>query len=371
MGWNKGTAYLIDQVAGDKDEFSLENRIFNFQCGLLVLIVMIIVLLNIVLSLGMAMVILSIFTLFIFALMYYLSRIHKKTDAVFWPYVVIMILIQCGAWFLNGGADSSNVITMLGMGVVFSIISRKDRRIPVVLLYIFSITVLYGLAYWHPEWVTPYSNRLVMFIDCYISFLYTFVGLFFGIAIVMNNYHSVIRIVEQEKEQLVILTQRDTLTGTYNRRYMEAALEVADENSRISNKGYCLIVIDIDYFKHINDAFGHMGGDQVLIDFVAQVGASIGPKDVLGRVGGEEFLIICAENMSQSAGEMAEKLRGVIESTSVEYDGKQIHYTASFGVSCSDEIHVDGPELWKMADKALYVAKNKGRNRVELFLYRS
>jgi len=367
MRWKERVNFLVERLTGDKNEISLEHRIFNLQCGLLVLIMVIIVTMNTVLSLGAVLIAITVFSMFVIGSMYYISRVKKKTDLVFWPYVIYMILVQSCAWFVNGGAQSSNVITLMSEGVIFSIIARKDRRILLGFLFMLNFTVLYGVEYYYPNLIVPYTNRLSQFSDCYISFVYCFVGLFSVIAIIMDNYNNVIQLVEQEKQQLVILTQRDTLTGTYNRSFMEAALDVADEERKMNGREYCLIVIDIDHFKHINDRFGHMGGDIVLIDFADKIGSNIGPLDLLGRVGGEEFLILCYKTDTLSVVERAEHLRRIVEENAVDYEGQEIRCTASFGVSCSDDSHRNGRELWKSADKALYVAKNNGRNRVEVF----
>lgn len=356
---------LLEHISGNEDETSLEHRIFNLQCGILVVIMVIIVMMNVILNLGILLIVITVLAMLLFTLMYYLSRVYKLTDAIFWPYVIILMLIQCAAWYINGGAESSNVITMLAMGILLSIITRKDRRLPLSIFYILVISALYGTEYLYPQLITPYSNKLSFYIDSYVSFLYSFIGLFSMIAIVLNSYHRLIAVVEQEKAQLTVLTQRDTLTGTYNRRYMEAALIAADQLNKAADQGYCLIVIDLDHFKNINDAYGHMGGDKVLIEFVTLLSASIAPHDLLGRVGGEEFLIICRESSSETALQKAEECRKLIESSVISYDNNEIRLTASFGVSCNASSSIDGRELWKMADKALYIAKNNGRNRVE------
>ncbi|RIV90647.1 sensor domain-containing diguanylate cyclase [Aurantiacibacter xanthus] len=164
------------------------------------------------------------------------------------------------------------------------------------------------------------------------------------------------------QEKLRTQSLRDPLTGLYNRRYMEDALErhlkIAERNATPTS----VIMIDLDHFKQINDSHGHGKGDAVLRDVAAQLTASVRPTDTIARYGGEELIVIMPECELGHAIDKAELLRSRIESLSTLH-GTSI--TASFGVACVPETSSSVRELVPMADAALYVAKKAGRNCVK------
>ena len=163
------------------------------------------------------------------------------------------------------------------------------------------------------------------------------------------------------EERLKQLATTDPLTNTYNRRYFNEILQ--NELSRVQryNTPLTFIILDIDHFKEVNDTFGHIVGDHVLIQLSALITTELRDSDVLARWGGEEFTIL-APNCDTACGlQLAEKLRLVIEKTAFPDVGK---LTCSFGVT-NYHAHDDQHKLIKRADDSLYRAKKAGRNRVE------
>ncbi|MDX1776253.1 MAG: diguanylate cyclase [Desulfobulbales bacterium] len=165
---------------------------------------------------------------------------------------------------------------------------------------------------------------------------------------------------------LEILATQDPLTGCLNRRsFFTRAAEQFKENQANKTPISC-IMVDIDLFKSINDTYGHAVGDVVIQEFANILLSSIKGTDLLCRYGGEEFCITLPQCRLDVAGEIAERTRSKIEKRCIMYApaGLEISITSSFGVSSSelgaDSLH----ELIEQADKALYMAKNKGRNRV-------
>ena len=126
---------------------------------------------------------------------------------------------------------------------------------------------------------------------------------------------------------------------------------------------FAVVLIDVDFFKNVNDTFGHDIGDKVLLEIAKILQESIRGTDILGRWGGEEFLIICHETNTAQAAIIAEKIRVKIENTAFEYVGIQ---TCSFGVSEYSLLDGNSDAVVKRADNALYEAKENGRNRVEI-----
>ena len=164
------------------------------------------------------------------------------------------------------------------------------------------------------------------------------------------------------REKLRTQALRDPLTGLYNRRYMEDALERYASLSDSSHKPMAVIMIDLDHFKRLNDEHGHAAGDAVLRETAAAIIGAIRPSDVACRYGGEELVVIMADCGLDDAMVRAETLRARIESLS-EVHGMRI--TASFGVAAAPDTAPDGSGLIAAADAALYRAKAAGRNRVE------
>jgi len=158
-----------------------------------------------------------------------------------------------------------------------------------------------------------------------------------------------------------ILSITDKLTGIFNRLKLDEALNDEFNRSNRFKSSFGIIIIDIDYFKRVNDTYGHLVGDQLLIQFAKILKENIRKVDVLGRWGGEEFMIICPETNYQGTIKVAESLREIIN----KYEFLTIdNISASFGVSIYDgDENIDN--VIARADDALYKAKENGRNRVE------
>ena len=122
-------------------------------------------------------------------------------------------------------------------------------------------------------------------------------------------------------------------------------------------------MIDLDHFKLVNDNLGHEAGDMVLREIITPISTAIRPRDLFGRMGGEEFLVFLSGADHQMADIVAERIRKEIENLQVVYREQKVQITASFGVAEWDG-HADLDELFYQADKALYHAKNRGRNQV-------
>jgi diguanylate cyclase (GGDEF)-like protein len=171
-------------------------------------------------------------------------------------------------------------------------------------------------------------------------------------------------LLENQRKELEKLATTDSLTGIYNRnRLKEIALY---EFKKIKRDKYplSLVMFDIDHFKKINDTFGHNVGDYTLKAVASLVGSLIRESDTFARWGGEEFIILAPNTGLQNAAILAEKLRASIEAYNFETVGR---VTSSFGVAEASTNRLDFEELVERTDKALYVAKKGGRNRVELF----
>ncbi|MBV1698229.1 MAG: PleD family two-component system response regulator [Hyphomicrobiales bacterium] len=158
----------------------------------------------------------------------------------------------------------------------------------------------------------------------------------------------------------------DGLTGLFNRRYMENHLGTLIEQAAARGKPLAVMVLDIDYFKSINDTYGHDAGDDVLRDFARRVKRSIRGIDLACRVGGEEFVVVMPETDMAVAAMVAERLRRRIASEpfSISQGSQSLPVTLSIGIAALRGQDDNAAALIKRADQALYRAKRDGRNRV-------
>jgi diguanylate cyclase (GGDEF)-like protein len=165
------------------------------------------------------------------------------------------------------------------------------------------------------------------------------------------------------REKLRTQSLRDPLTGLYNRRYMEDALDRYVSLAERTGSPTSVLMIDLDDFKRLNDQHGHAKGDAVLRDIAAQLVGGLRPSDVVSRYGGEELMVILPGCSLEGAEIKAESLRARIEGLS-EAHGTPI--SASFGVASVPETSTSPADVVPMADAALYIAKQAGKNCVRL-----
>lgn len=165
------------------------------------------------------------------------------------------------------------------------------------------------------------------------------------------------------KEQAI----RDPLTGVYNRHYLDEMLprELVRASRELSELS--IVMIDLDHFKVINDTYGHAAGDEVLKKISACLVSSIRQNDFIARFGGEEFIIVMPGMPSDQAYERMEACRKEIEKTVTLYKNNKITITISGGISSCITYHETQDELIKVADDALYVSKDNGRNKITFF----
>jgi len=190
---------------------------------------------------------------------------------------------------------------------------------------------------------------------------YTMLWILFGvssfiIAFLVFRYQT----LTQHNKELKHLSQTDNLTKIYNRIKLNSVLTEQMNLYKRFHESFGVILIDIDYFKKVNDKYGHDIGDIVLVEFVQVLKNNIRDVDYLGRWGGEEFLLVCPKMKEEGVKKLAQKLQGKLEASFFTQVAKM---TASFGATvCSEDTTIK--ELIKNADVALYESKNNGRNQV-------
>jgi diguanylate cyclase (GGDEF)-like protein len=186
-----------------------------------------------------------------------------------------------------------------------------------------------------------------------------------GVVLLLIAYQY--RTIKEHNKKLMALNKKletlsitDTLTKLYNRRYLDTRMHEAIDLFRRYETPFSLVLMDIDNFKNINDTQGHAKGDTVLQKIAEILSDHSRANDIVGRWGGEEFLIICPHSTIESARHLAEKMCRAIEKETFALD---ISVTASFGVAGFAE-NDTGDSIIAKVDKALYRAKAEGKNRV-------
>jgi diguanylate cyclase (GGDEF)-like protein len=160
--------------------------------------------------------------------------------------------------------------------------------------------------------------------------------------------------------------QIDSLTGVLNRRSLIERLDAACLRARARGLPISLLFIDLDYFKEINDSFGHPAGDACLAAIIPPIQAELRQSDIIGRYGGEEFVVILSSADTAAAHPIAQRILERVAGVRVEGFGEPIALTCSIGVATSDMLGVWGEHLIAQADAAVYAAKRSGRNRVQV-----
>jgi diguanylate cyclase (GGDEF)-like protein len=190
----------------------------------------------------------------------------------------------------------------------------------------------------------------------------------FNLVMFFHTILLAILLVAMTKERLELdqrtKAQTDPLTGALNRRALMTKGDRLIRRHQMESKNLCLLYLDIDHFKALNDRVGHSGGDDVLSKFVAVVHDNIRPTDLLFRIGGEEFCCLLPYTSMAQAEQAAERIRARVERTTVDIPGSPERTTVSIGVASTDLFGYDLNTLMRLADKAVYDAKRQGRNRV-------
>jgi diguanylate cyclase (GGDEF)-like protein len=190
----------------------------------------------------------------------------------------------------------------------------------------------------------------------------------FNLIVFFHALMLTVLIVAMSKERLEFeqrtKAQTDPLTGALNRRaFMSRGGRLAQRH-RHQSAPLCLLFLDIDHFKSLNDRFGHSGGDDVLMTFVTVVHGNIRPTDFLFRIGGEEFCCLLPHTRPDQACIVAERIRQQFEMATVDVAGTPVQATVSLGIASTDVFGYDLDTLMRRADTAVYAAKRQGRNRV-------
>jgi diguanylate cyclase len=277
-------------------------------------------------------------------------------------YLIFSIILSAIDQYVNAGINAF-LIACIGIGVIF-------------LMNPIQAVITYGLAFFlfHFGISLTQLNHDILLSERVNSI--SAIGISFGIALILwrNSIYKIMqekeieaqnKILEEKNKQLEFLATHDSLTGLLNR--MEFMKITSKEMAKMNrtNSETCIVLMDIDHFKHVNDDFGHPTGDKVLKEVGIILTEILSRQHYSARLGGEEFIFLLPETTLQEGILVAEKIKTMIQLHLFTYGNESIKVTASLGVASLNITEADPfTSCYHRADIALYQAKNGGRNRV-------
>lgn len=187
-----------------------------------------------------------------------------------------------------------------------------------------------------------------------------------GLLPVISTVGYLLMCTEFSQRELAKAASLDYLTGICNRRAIEDLAKRSIAAARRHGIPMAMMIIDVDHFKRINDDFGHQAGDGALVETVERLRDSLRSEDLVGRLGGEEFVAVMPNTDAASALAAAERMRAAFADTPMQIDGRALTITVSIGVAVLDAQDQQYAHLLRRADRAMYAAKSAGRNKVML-----
>lgn len=296
---------------------------------------------------------------------------HRQRGDLGTPISVLIgaaILVEAAlVWYAFFGANEGLrfVITplyafiLLGWSAI-SIIFRGPGRVAAEWLATL-VTLLFALLLLATGWIFFEKGEIYQLYSELILYLALPLG-FISLAL-----FTFLLMASDLSKEINLQSITDQLTGTLNRRGMEEAMKPAYSRARRYEQPLAVVMTDIDYFKTINEDYGHITGDNALTIFAVTLRDELRIEDVIGRMGGEEFVMILPNTSSAEAKALIERLRHVVASTLISTNEYKFNMTASFGLTSLMETDEDIEDAIQRADKALDYAKMLGRNRVEVY----
>jgi diguanylate cyclase (GGDEF)-like protein len=306
-----------------------------------------------------------LFTREIADLKHFSPRIYAVFGWFAWAFVAVTLanlakLVGFGMWVSAAGNLLFIAISIFTLVVSFLAWRRGNRAagwflIAWVLLEGFTITAAVRFLFI----ASVDSSPLLYYYGLPLSMVAAAVLIALGVADRLRAQR--LALTEAEKR-----AQTDPLTGVLNRRSLIERLEAACLRARARGLPIALLFIDLDHFKQINDSFGHQAGDACLRAIIDPIHAELRQSDVIGRYGGEEFVVILSSADAAAAAPIAQRILERVAAVQVGGFGNPIRLTCSIGIAASDTLGVWDEHLIARADAAVYVAKRRGRNQVQM-----
>ncbi len=305
----------------------------------------------------------------LFAVLYALSRLSGRTNASWFAGPVFLIVFFLPSlWIFNGGASSGTAYVVVLLDSFIVVLATGDEAHPrervIAFLSMCSliavVCLLLWLEYTRPDLVYSYDNRTVRFLDMAVSMLIAVTGNFLILRTYVAQHHRDFARIRKYSETLEVLAQTDSMTGLLNHVHGIARLEAEISKAHRYGRRLSIVMLDLDWFKSINDEFGHQAGDEVIIRFSDGLRRCSRVFDVPIRYGGEEFILILPETGLEAARVVGERIRSYLLGAASWVPRK---ITVSGGiVECAEDDTADS--MVRRADELLYRAKHSGRDRI-------
>jgi len=243
---------------------------------------------------------------------------------IIWFYLLILV-----AYMVNDKATGI-LYTMASIGIILTVNAYIDLQLSQIAIN---------------------SGVLGLIIGSYLSYVYTNK---------VTNYENSLK---EKNNTLHVLASTDYLTGIMNKRIFNEIAKHYFQTAQKDHLNLTLLLLDLDYFKKVNDTYGHQIGDKLLIEFVQVVEKLLKKSDIFARIGGEEFAILLSQIEHEDAYNFSEMIRKNVEEISLQHNNENIYITTSIGIAQNNITDISFDDIFSRADISLYKAKKSGRNQ--------
>ena len=361
---------IITKIMGSEKDFLLEHRFLNITVLIGMLIAFSSTVLNIIIGLHISIILIKFFTgVMLFLLYYHSINKNKHMKLVYTSLLMLSLLIYPLLFIYKSGSSGIIPIVIVFHSSMLAIILSKYKYKIFIAIHFISIIIIFVVEYFYPDVIVGYETKIARLIDVGVTLIVISAFTFILNLMIIKQYNSSLNKVNNMHKELIDKNKElkrisitDELTGIYNRRFIIERLNDALDN-RNSTKILSVIMFDIDDFKGINDNYGHLAGDKVIKKVCNIIISNIRQEDILGRIGGEEFIILIPNVNGIKAKEKAEKLRLLIEQFEWE---NNMNVTVSGGIYIKEKNDSTNAILHKV-DLCLYKAKANGKNNVQCY----
>mgnify|MGYP001054245048 CR=1 FL=1 len=347
-------------------KFSLEVRLYNgILLSITILTLLLILPINLIIdrsSTDLLIIGLLGLSSFGFFIVSYHYQVHLLATTLF-TFLAFLTFF----WFAGAASEGPQPFFYLILFTFALILLRGFKRIIISFIIPSYLFVLFYIESKHPELIRYYATKEDQLTDLFGGVALAFMIIGLAIIIILNYFDAERRITEIQSRKLILrnlklkdLAIKDGLTGLYNRRHLMDHLTREIAYAKRYKHPLAIILFDIDYFKKINDSFGHQVGDSILQQVGKSLLSNLRESDFAGRYGGEEFLIICRNTNVEGAFMVAKKLQHSIRHIRLPNRKECVEISGGIATHRSDTI----ASLIERADQLLYSAKGRGRNQI-------
>lgn len=280
--------------------------------------------------------------------------------------LIISSALLCFPYALLLGSNYKyDLYIFLLIPMMVSLLHKNQKwYLPVMAVVMVGGFTFVNYCYVFREPVLNIDNKWIEFTFAMLNSIEIFFKSYFYVVLISRYSEHTIERLREDKKILDKDSKIDHLTGLYNRRSMEKFLSILEEQYKITNKPFGLILMDIDFFKKVNDTYGHQAGDKVLVEISRLIVYTLRKSDEVFRYGGEEILaVVPGIQTKEDVIKVANQIRSDVESLKIPNGEEDISVTISCGCTIFDGQEMEA--TIKRVDEALYMSKNNGRNRVE------